>query len=139
MPLTVRTDGHNLAYLRTKRDRMGHDLLDATRRHRTDGDRMSGAGAPDLDPSTAATCGSRWSPRSGTTRSWTAWSTGAQRACATTASTSPPSCGCPGTFELPVVAQRWPAAGYDAVVALGVVIRGGTPHFDYVCPAATTA
>lgn len=42
----------------------------------------------------------------------------------------------PGTFELPVAAQR--AAGTaDAVVALGVVIRGGTPHFEYVCQAAT--
>jgi len=42
----------------------------------------------------------------------------------------------PGSFELPVAAQR--AAGTaDAVVALGVVIRGGTPHFDYVCQAAT--
>ena len=43
----------------------------------------------------------------------------------------------PGTFELPVVAAALAGAGYDAVVALGVVIRGGTPHFDYVCSAAT--
>jgi 6,7-dimethyl-8-ribityllumazine synthase len=42
----------------------------------------------------------------------------------------------PGTFELPVVAAS-AAPGVDAVVALGVVIRGGTPHFDYVCQAAT--
>ena len=42
----------------------------------------------------------------------------------------------PGTFELPVACSRL-AAHYDAVVALGVVIRGGTPHFDYVCQAAT--
>jgi 6,7-dimethyl-8-ribityllumazine synthase len=44
----------------------------------------------------------------------------------------------PGSFELPVAAARAAAAGADAVVALGVVIRGGTPHFDYVCSAATT-
>ena len=43
----------------------------------------------------------------------------------------------PGAFELPVVAGALAAQGYDAVVALGVVIRGGTPHFDYVCNAAT--
>lgn len=42
----------------------------------------------------------------------------------------------PGAFELPVVAAAL-AQSYDAVVALGVVIRGGTPHFDYVCNAAT--
>ena len=42
----------------------------------------------------------------------------------------------PGSFELPVAAARL-APDYDAVVALGVVIRGGTPHFDYVCQAAT--
>ena len=42
----------------------------------------------------------------------------------------------PGTFELPVVAKAL-AAQHDAVIALGVVIRGGTPHFDYVCSAAT--
>ena len=43
----------------------------------------------------------------------------------------------PGSFELPVAAAAAAAAGADAVVALGVVIRGGTPHFDYVCQAAT--
>jgi 6,7-dimethyl-8-ribityllumazine synthase len=43
----------------------------------------------------------------------------------------------PGTFELPVAAARLARAGYDAIVALGVVIRGGTPHFEYVCSAAT--
>ncbi len=44
--------------------------------------------------------------------------------------------GAPGSFELPVLAAR-AARSHDAVVALGVVIRGGTPHFDYVCSAAT--
>ena len=43
----------------------------------------------------------------------------------------------PGSFELPVVAAALAASGYEAIVALGVVIRGGTPHFDYVCGAAT--
>lgn len=42
----------------------------------------------------------------------------------------------PGTFELPVACARL-APAYDALVALGVVIRGGTPHFEYVCQAAT--
>ena len=44
----------------------------------------------------------------------------------------------PGSFELPVAAARAATGGADAVVALGVVIRGGTPHFEYVCSAATT-
>ncbi|PZR52778.1 6,7-dimethyl-8-ribityllumazine synthase [Xylanimonas oleitrophica] len=44
----------------------------------------------------------------------------------------------PGSFELPVAAARAAGGGADAVVALGVVVRGGTPHFDYVCSAATT-
>jgi 6,7-dimethyl-8-ribityllumazine synthase len=43
----------------------------------------------------------------------------------------------PGSFELPVVAEALAGQGFDAVVALGVVIRGGTPHFEYVCRAAT--
>jgi 6,7-dimethyl-8-ribityllumazine synthase len=41
-----------------------------------------------------------------------------------------------GAIELPVVAQEL-AKHYDAVVCLGAVIRGGTPHFDYVCDAVT--
>ena len=42
----------------------------------------------------------------------------------------------PGAVELPVVAAEL-AAGHDAVVCLGAVIRGGTPHFEYVCQAVT--
>jgi len=41
-----------------------------------------------------------------------------------------------GAIEIPVVAQEL-ARNHDAVVALGVVIRGATPHFDYVCDAVT--
>jgi 6,7-dimethyl-8-ribityllumazine synthase len=45
---------------------------------------------------------------------------------------------CPGTFELPAVLKRVAkSGGYDAVVALGAVIRGGTPHFEYVAAEAT--
>jgi len=43
----------------------------------------------------------------------------------------------PGSFELPVVAAALLRAGADAVVALGVIVRGGTPHFDFVSAAAT--
>lgn len=43
----------------------------------------------------------------------------------------------PGSFELPVAARALAERGYDALVALGVVIRGGTPHFEYVCQGAT--
>lgn len=43
-----------------------------------------------------------------------------------------------GSFELPVVAQGVLKSGKaDAVVALGVIIRGGTPHFEYISDAAT--
>lgn len=43
----------------------------------------------------------------------------------------------PGSFELPVVAKAALENGADAVVALGVIIRGGTPHFEFVSNAAT--
>lgn len=43
----------------------------------------------------------------------------------------------PGAYELPLVCQKLAASGkYDAVIALGCVIRGGTPHFDYVAGEA---
>lgn len=43
----------------------------------------------------------------------------------------------PGAFELPLAAKWAAEHGADAIVALGVVIRGGTPHFEYVCDSAT--
>lgn len=40
----------------------------------------------------------------------------------------------PGAFEIPLIAQKMAESGkYDAVITLGAVIRGSTPHFDYVC------
>lgn len=44
----------------------------------------------------------------------------------------------PGAFEIPLAARSLARSGrYDALVALGSVIRGGTPHFEYVCRAVT--
>ena len=62
-----------------------------------------------------------------------------RRALATAKVTDVTELRVPGTFELTVAAARLAGAGFDAIVALGVVIRGGTPHFDYVCQAATWA
>jgi 6,7-dimethyl-8-ribityllumazine synthase len=43
----------------------------------------------------------------------------------------------PGAFEIPFIAQKMAESGkYDAVITLGAVIRGSTPHFDYVCNEA---
>ncbi|MBU8932400.1 MAG: 6,7-dimethyl-8-ribityllumazine synthase [candidate division Zixibacteria bacterium] len=45
---------------------------------------------------------------------------------------------CPGAFEVPYVAARMAKSGkYDAVICLGAVIRGATPHFDYIANEAT--
>lgn len=44
----------------------------------------------------------------------------------------------PGAFEIPVVVAKL-ATTHDAIVALGTIIRGGTPHFDYVCDSVTSA
>jgi 6,7-dimethyl-8-ribityllumazine synthase len=44
----------------------------------------------------------------------------------------------PGAFEIPLVLERMASGGkYDALVCLGAVIRGDTPHFEYVCDAVT--
>jgi 6,7-dimethyl-8-ribityllumazine synthase len=63
---------------------------------------------------------------------------GAQRGLAAAGVTDATLVRVPGSFELPVAALAAAVGGADAVVALGVVIRGGTPHFDYVCQAATS-
>lgn len=50
-----------------------------------------------------------------------------------------PVVSCPGAFEIPVLAKRMATSGnYDAIIALGAVIRGATPHFDYVCSGVTS-
>ena len=61
---------------------------------------------------------------------------GAQRALAEAGLGDSPVVRVPGTVELTVACARL-APAYDALVALGVVIRGGTPHFDYVCSGVT--
>jgi 6,7-dimethyl-8-ribityllumazine synthase len=61
---------------------------------------------------------------------------GARRALTQLGVAEPTVIRVPGAFELPLAAQAL-AATHEAVVALGVVIRGGTPHFGYVCRAAT--
>ncbi|MCK9793677.1 6,7-dimethyl-8-ribityllumazine synthase [Isoptericola sp. 4D.3] len=98
---------------------------------------MSGAGAPaaapvDCSDLRVAVVAASWHERV-----MDGLLAGAMRACADHGVVAPRVVRVPGSFELPVAAQALAAAGYDAVVALGVVIRGGTPHFDYVCSAAT--
>jgi 6,7-dimethyl-8-ribityllumazine synthase len=61
---------------------------------------------------------------------------GAERALAEAGVEDAPVVRVPGTVELTVACARL-APAYDALVALGVVIRGGTPHFDYVCSGVT--
>jgi len=62
---------------------------------------------------------------------------GALRALREVGVTDPAVLRTPGSFDLPVVARAMALRGYDAVVALGAVIQGGTAHFEYVCRAAT--
>ena len=98
---------------------------------------MSGAGAPTSEPFDAshlrvAVVAATWH-----TQVMDGLVAGAERALAAYGISEPEVIRVPGTFELPVVAAALGRAGYDAVVALGVVIRGGTPHFEYVCSAAT--
>jgi 6,7-dimethyl-8-ribityllumazine synthase len=98
---------------------------------------MSGPGAPDQEPVDCsdlrvAIVAASW--HEAVTDGLVA---GAQRACADYKVVEPTLVRVPGAFELPVVASALARQGYDALVALGVVIRGDTPHFDYVCHAAT--
>ena len=99
---------------------------------------MSGHGAPDIsrvpgaEALRVAIVASQWH-----TQVMDGLLEGARRALRDNAVADAVELRVPGTFELPVAAARLAASGtVDAVVALGVVIRGGTPHFDYVCQAA---
>ncbi|GAA4804935.1 6,7-dimethyl-8-ribityllumazine synthase [Nocardioides caeni] len=97
---------------------------------------MAGHGAPDLVPVDChdlrvAVVAASWH-----TEVMDGLIAGAQRAFADHKLEEPVVVRVPGAFELPVTAAAL-APSYDAVIALGVVIRGGTPHFDYVCNAAT--
>ena len=56
--------------------------------------------------------------------------------CAQAGTAKPTVVRVPGAIEIPVVAQQL-ATDHDAVVALGLVVRGGTPHFEYVCDSVT--
>jgi 6,7-dimethyl-8-ribityllumazine synthase len=56
--------------------------------------------------------------------------------CAQAGTAKPTAVRVPGAIEIPVVAQQL-ATDHDAVVALGLVVRGGTPHFEYVCDSVT--
>jgi len=97
---------------------------------------MSGTGQPTLEVPRCAElrlgiAATRWHERITTSL--------LDRACAAAAETGivePTVVRVPGAVELPVVCQEL-ARHHDAVVALGVVIRGGTPHFEYVCDAVT--
>ena len=97
---------------------------------------MTGHGAPDLQVdgigSRVAIVASSWHERV-----MDGLVTGARAALDEAGATDIDLIRTPGAFELPLVAQACVADGYDAIVALGVVIRGGTPHFEYVSSAAT--
>lgn len=97
---------------------------------------MSGGGAPALEPVPAR--GLRVGVVAGCWHADVADAllAGALRGLADCGIDTPSVVRVPGAFELPVAAAAL-ARGHDAVVCLGVVIRGGTPHFDYVCRAAT--
>ena len=97
---------------------------------------MAGHGAPDIEPVDCRDLRVAVVAASWHTEVMDGLIAGAQRAFADHRLEAPVVVRVPGTFELPVTAAVL-APSYDAVIALGVVIRGGTPHFDYVCNAAT--
>lgn len=62
---------------------------------------------------------------------------GARRACIAAGISDISELYVPGSFELPLAAQHAFERGVDAVIVLGLVLRGETPHFDYVCQGVT--
>ncbi|MBJ7359208.1 6,7-dimethyl-8-ribityllumazine synthase [Nocardioides sp.] len=98
---------------------------------------MSGAGAAVIEPFDASSLRVAVVAASWHTVVMDGLIAGAQRALADHQVVDVTLVRVPGAFELPVAAGALAGRGYSAVVALGVVIRGGTPHFEYVCRAAT--
>ena len=98
---------------------------------------MSGHGAPTLKIEGAADARVVIVASSWHTQVMDGLIDGAQRALADAGVGNVELVRAPGSFELPIIAQAYANAGYDAVIALGVIIRGGTPHFEYVSAAAT--
>lgn len=98
---------------------------------------MSGAGAPTLTPEDCRDLRVAVVAASWHTQVMDGLLAGAERALTDFSVHDAPVVRVPGSFELPVAAAALARAGHDAVVALGVVVRGGTPHFEYVCAAAT--
>ena len=160
VPLASAVTPYNLRYLVTKRDKLGHQIQDldeaeravvrpslrstATRRHRIrsaplaspGGVGVSGAGSPgaaavDASGLSLAIVATRWHRE--ITDSLVARGTAAAIACGVP---DPVVLRVAGAIELPVVAAEL-ARHHDAVACLGVVIRGGTPHFEYVCDSVT--
>jgi 6,7-dimethyl-8-ribityllumazine synthase len=99
---------------------------------------MSGEGRPDAatvdaDGLTLAIAATRWHAQ--VTDSLVERAIAAAKACGID---NPVVVRVAGAVELPVVAGALLKRGFDAVTCLGAVIRGGTPHFEYVCDAVTT-
>lgn len=98
---------------------------------------MSGAGAPAADVPDAgglrlAIVGTQWHPD--ITDALVSSALATAKECGVE---DPSVIRVSGALELPVTCQALARAGYHAVVAVGLVLRGGTPHFDYVCDSVT--
>ena len=145
VPLTTAVTPYNLRYLTTKRDKLGHQIQNLNDPERTvvlppaevrAESGMSGAGRPgaatvDASGLSLAIVATRWHQE--ITDSLVSRGVAAAAACGIP---DPLVVRVPGAIELPVVAAEL-ARHHDAVACLGAVIRGGTPHFEYVCDSVT--
>jgi 6,7-dimethyl-8-ribityllumazine synthase len=97
---------------------------------------VSGSGAPSLEVSAVGKkvviVATLWHPEI-----MTGLITGAQKELELSAAVDVQLARVPGAFELPLAAKWAFDQGADIVIALGVVVQGGTPHFDYICTSAT--
>ena len=153
VPIESDPNVHNEAYLRAKRDKMGHSGLPAPRPRRGDDPRRGRArrqGRRWLRPAPSLSSSARTSARP-----WCCCASASASAASTR--TSPSACSkgagegfelagvpagsitevsVPGAYELPFAAEVFAEQGYDGVACLGVVIRGETDHYDFVCAEA---